>query len=105
MIFGKHINKFYLKYWYLIVIGIAMLILVDVVQLEIPNIVGNIVRGLNRYTNDKVQADYLTIEVLKDLVLRLPIIAGIMFCGRFLWRITIFNLGVKVESDLRDEMF
>ena len=28
-----------------------------------------------------------------------------MFCGRFLWRITIFNLGVKVESDLRDEMF
>ena len=105
MIFGKHINKFYLKYWYLIVIGIAMLILVDVVQLEIPNIVGNIVRGLNRYTNDKVEADYLTVEVLKDLVLRLPIIAGIMFCGRFLWRITIFNLGVKVESDLRDEMF
>lgn len=105
VIFGKHINKFYLKYWYLIVVGVAALILVDVVQLEIPNIVGSIVRGLNKYTDETVEADKLTIEALKLLVIRLPMIAIAMFCGRFLWRITIFNLGVKVESDLRDEMF
>ena len=41
MIFGKHINKFYIKYWYLILVGILSLILVDYVQLEIPKIVGS----------------------------------------------------------------
>ncbi len=105
MIFGKHVNKFYLRYWYLILTGIFALVLVDVVQLEIPSIVGQIVRGLNRYTDSTVEADKLTVEVLKELVFKLPIIAIIMFLGRFLWRIAIFNLGVKVESDLRDEMF
>ncbi len=105
MIFGKHVNKFYLRYWYLILTGIFALVLVDVVQLEIPSIVGQIVRGLNRYTDSTVEANKLTVEVLKELVFKLPIIAIIMFLGRFLWRIAIFNLGVKVESDLRDEMF
>ena len=32
-------------------------------------------------------------------------IAVVMFTGRFLWRITIFTMGVNVESNLRDEMF
>ena len=105
MIFGKHINKFYIKYWYLILVGILSLILVDYVQLEIPKIVGAIVEGLNKYIDPSVEAEKLTIEALKVLILKLPIIALLMFIGRFLWRITIFNLGIYVETDLRDEMF
>ena len=73
--------------------------------MEIPKIVGAIVEGLNKYIDPSVEAEKLTIEALKVLILKLPIIALLMFIGRFLWRITIFNLGIYVETDLRDEMF
>ena len=29
MIFGKHVNKFYKRYWYMILIGIIALVVVD----------------------------------------------------------------------------
>lgn len=28
-----------------------------------------------------------------------------MFVGRFLWRISVLNIGVKVETKLREKMF
>ena len=36
MIFGKYINKYYLKYALMIVIGLAALVAVDYAQLLIP---------------------------------------------------------------------
>ena len=46
MIFGKHINKYYLKYLWVFLIGIAALIAVDIYQLQIPEIFGNIIDAL-----------------------------------------------------------
>ncbi|MBO4668117.1 MAG: ABC transporter ATP-binding protein [Bacilli bacterium] len=105
MIFGKHVNKFYKRYWYMILIGIIALVVVDFFQLEIPVIIGNIVNGLERYIDDTIDIAPLTKEVLRSSLLMILGIAGIIFVGRFTWRVTIFNLGVHVESDLRDEMF
>ena len=44
MLFGKYVNQFYKKYWYHFVLGIIFLLLVDIIQLFIPQIVGDIVR-------------------------------------------------------------
>ena len=97
MIFGKHINRYYLRYLHLFILGIAGLVLVDIYQLVIPELFGNLIDGINKNT--------LTEAALLKIVKSLIIIIGIMFLGRFGWRICIFGLAVQVESDLRRRMF
>ena len=36
MIFGKHINRYYLKYAHFLLLGLVALVAVDYLQLEIP---------------------------------------------------------------------
>ena len=36
MIFGKHINRYYIRYGLWLLLGLAALVLVDILQLEIP---------------------------------------------------------------------
>ncbi len=97
MIFGRKINKYYFKYGIFFLLGIAALIFVDIYQLKLPEIIAIIVDGIDYNT--------LTKEVLFDAMNELLIIVAIMFTGRFVWRVTIFGNGVRIETDIRDEMF
>ncbi|MGD9605096.1 MAG: ABC transporter ATP-binding protein [Bacilli bacterium] len=97
MLFGKNINRYYGKYSLYFLMGIAALIAVDVYQLNIPNIIGLIIDGLRYETLTKVQ--------LTGFMQELMIIVGVMFVGRFLWRICIFGNGIRIETDLRKRMF
>ena len=97
MLFGKHVNKFYIKYGLFFLLGIAALVVVDYFQLEIPNVIGNIIDGLDQKT--------ITTGDLKNFILQLLMIAAIMFAGRFLWRICIFGNGIRIECDLRNDLF
>lgn len=97
MLFGKHINKYYFKYIIGFILGIIALIVVDIYQLQIPEIIGDIIDALKEKT--------LTKEALKDYMLEMLMIAVIMFSGRFMWRITLLGNATKIETDLRREMF
>ena len=97
MLFGKHVNEYYLKYGIFLLIGIVALLVVDYFQLLIPEIVGNII--------DKLEIKELTQIQLKEYVLQLGVIALVMFAGRFLWRLTLFGTGIKIECDLRNKVF
>ena len=100
MIFGKYVNKYYIKYAIHFIIGVIALIAVDYFQLLIPNIYGSIVDGLNDgtlFANGK--------DVLVDYMLKLFGIAFIMFSGRFCWRYFISGAAVNIEADMRDEMY
>ena len=105
MIFGKHVNKYYLRYWYLLLGGIIALLAVDYFQLLIPDIIGDIIDGLNAILKNKPIEEHLNLAKLKAYMIDIFVIACVMFTGRFLWRITIFTMGANVESNLRDEMF
>ena len=48
MIFGKHINKYYLKYLGWIIMGVLTLGMVDYLQLLIPNIYASVINGINQ---------------------------------------------------------
>ena len=108
MIFGKHINKYYLKYSYLLAGGILALLLVDFMQLEIPELYRMVLEGMQ---SGKVQVspgeyrpfdmDFLLVNICEPL---LWIILSLVF-GRFLWRVCLFGAGIQVEKDLRSEMF
>lgn len=105
MIFGKYVNIFYKRYWYLIILGILALVTVDIFQLQIPAIIGAIINGLSKYKDDSINCDPLTMEMLGKYMLQMGIIGIIMFAGRLLWRVGINNLGVHVETDLRDQLY
>ena len=44
MLFGKHINRYYLKYAPLFILGILALVAVDVIQLFIPEYLGEVLK-------------------------------------------------------------
>ena len=96
MLFGRHINRYYLKYAPLFIIGILALIAVDLVQLLIPEYLGEVVDILQN-NGDTSKIGILALKVLA--------VAGVMFVGRFIWRVTLINAGFKIEADLRHKMF
>lgn len=97
MIFGKHINKYYLKYAIPMILGIIALLYVDYVQVEIPRIFAGII--------DKLRESTLTNTILNESVERLVWIVLIMVVGRVLWRVFVFGSARFIEHDLRMSMF
>lgn len=106
MVFGKHVNKFYKKYFWYFFFGILFLIFVDVIQVFIPKLSGNIADNV---IDKNLAGTILGIEsnyanLIKDILLIFLIGIG-MFIGRYCWRILIFGESVKVQADLRKDMF
>ena len=107
MIFGKHINKYYLKYGWLLILGILALIGVDYFQLEIPEFYKLIVNGFNTGTAviDGQVVDFDMEFLLDKICLPMLVVIAVMLLGRFLWRICFFGAGISLETDLRNRMF
>ncbi len=107
MIFGKHINRYYLKYAGWLLLGLAALVMVDNMQLEIPALYGMVVNGLNEgfVTVDGVARPF-DMDVLLDVIC-MPMVKVIllMVFGRFLWRVCFFGSAVRLEEDIRNRMF
>ncbi len=108
MLFGKHINRYYLRHAAVLLLGIFALVLVDYFQLVIPELYKHVVNGLN--DGAVTLSDGITYAFDMDFLLDrvcLPLIITIvaMVFGRFLWRICFFGTAIKVETDLRGRMF
>ncbi len=108
MIFGKHINKYYLKYGYMLLGGVLALLLVDFMQLEIPELYRMVLEGIQFGEVEVFEGVYtpFDMEFLLDYICRplLLIILALVF-GRFLWRVCLFGAGIQLSTDLRSEMF
>jgi ATP-binding cassette, subfamily B, multidrug efflux pump len=100
MLFGKHVNKFYKKYFWYFFFGIITLIAVDYIQLFIPEIIGNVVDEL---TNGTISLEHL--DPLYQNIIYILLVGVGMFIGRFLWRICVFGESTRIQCDLREEMF
>ncbi len=100
MIFGKHVNKFYKKYFWYFFFGIITLLAVDYIQLFIPEITGRIVDEV--FDGPISNGNW---RVLLKETLLIGLVGAGMFVGRFLWRICIFGEAVRIQADLRTEMF
>ena len=107
MVFGKHINRYYLKYGLLLGIGLVALLVVDYLQLIIPNLYQMVVNGINDGTVlvDGTPVPFDMEFLLEEICFPILIIVCVIVCGRFLWRMTIFGAAIKVEADLRNKMF
>lgn len=105
MIFGKYVNKYYLKYWFFFILGFIALLAVNWFQLEIPKICGQILDGISDEAKGNPNSIFNNPDQIKNLMLYLGLIAAIMFTGRFMWRYCIFGVAARIEADVRDDMF
>jgi len=107
MVFGKHMNRYYIRYAPLLLLGLAALIVVDYLQLEIPELYQLVINGMNLgyLEQDGVRIAFDMAFLLDRICMPMVwIILAIVF-GRFLWRVTIFGAAIRVEADLRERMF
>ena len=107
MVFGKHINRYYLKYLGWLVLGLASLIMVDYLQLEIPKLYRMVINGIDfGYIEEGGIRIPFDMNFLLDRIC-MPMVRIIlaMIFGRFLWRICFFGSAVKLEEDMRNKMF
>lgn len=122
MLFGKHVNRYYVKHAPMLLLGILALVLVDYFQLEIPELYGLVVNGTNAVIKSReAAAEGITLIpeimykgemvvfnldfVLDKICLPMIIVIVSLVIGRFLWRISFFGTAIKVEADLRLRMF
>ena len=107
MIFGKHINRYYLKYAFWLLLGLCSLVVVDYCQMIMPKLYRMVINGVNTGT---VDVDGVMRAFDMDFLLDricMPLVAVIltMVVGRFLWRVCFFGTAIRVEADLRSRMF
>ena len=107
MIFGKHIIRYYLKYLPVLLLGLLSLLLVDILQLKIPEFYNLIVNGMNdgAVTLDGVTRAFDWDLLLDEVCLPMIFVIVLMTFGRFLWRICFFGSGIRVETSIRNKMF
>ncbi len=107
MIFGKHINKYYLKYGPLLLLGLLALGLVDYMQLVVPRLYQQVVNGMNdgEVLVDGVMYAFDMPFLLDKICLPMLVVVISMVFGRFLWRVCFFGSAIRVEADIRNAMF
>jgi len=107
VIFGKYINRYYLKNAPVLLLGLLALLMVDYIQLLIPQFYRLVINGVNL---GQVVVNGQPLPFTKEVLLQhicLPMIwiVVLMVIGRFLWRICFFGSAVRVAANLRERMF
>ena len=102
MLFHRYLKSFYLRYAPLYLLGVAALIAVNYAQLYIPEYLGRLV---DLCTAAAQGGTRLTVADIGDLLLGVLLVAVILFVGRSVWRLSIFNASGRTEAGLRRLMF
>ena len=107
MVFGKHLNRYYIRFAPMLLLGLAALVMVDYLQLIIPNLYQMLINGINNGVVDKGGKE-MTFDMaflLDEICMPMVGVILAMVVGRFLWRVTFFGAAIRVETDIRNRMF
>ena len=85
------------RYWWRYLLGIASLLLVDVINTRIPLLTGEVTDGLKEQT--------LVMDGVWSIAWRIVMYGGLIAMGRFGWRYFLFGSARSIERDLRNEMY
>ncbi len=100
----KHLNKYFKKYWFKLLIGIIITIIARVFQLVMPSYVKNSIEVVEKYTANEI-GESLARSLLLEYIL--IIVGAALLSGffTFLMRQTIINVSRYIEYDLKNEVF
>ncbi|MBO5867780.1 MAG: ABC transporter ATP-binding protein, partial [Oscillospiraceae bacterium] len=107
MILGKHINRYYLKFAPMLLLGVLVLLVEDYIMLMIPRFYQLVVNGLNYgyVVTDGVEQAFTLDFLIQDICMPLAIVILGITVGRFLWRALLITPAILLETDLRNRMF
>ena len=94
---SRYARSFVKKYAWSYLLGMAALVYIDVLQTEVPIIVGNVIDGIR----DGIFEE----SVVRGQIGRMLLIAAIVFVGRNIWRHCIFGASRKIERDMRNDLY
>ena len=94
---SKYLQKYFLKYKTRYLTGIGILVIIDILQLRVPLIIGNVVDYLKDQGGE--------ISGLNRYVWLIVLIGISVAIGRFMWRNMIFGTARLIEYDIRNELF
>ncbi len=91
------LRKYLWKYKFHYVLGLLVLLMVDYLNLSVPQITGDLIDGLSLMT--------LNAEGLWKLVLSLIVVVSLIALGRVFWRFFIFGTSRNIERLIRNDLF
>lgn len=100
----KHLNKYFFKYRYRLIIGISITILAKIFALFTPRLVGASINVVSDKFYGKISYEVFKSELITNILFLVgaAVIAG-MFT--FLMRQTIINVSRYIEYDLKNEIY
>ena len=100
----KHLNKYFRKYWFKLLIGIIITIIARIFQLVMPSYVKKSIEVVEKYVAELVD-ESVARELLTEYIL--IIVGAALLSGffTFLMRQTIINVSRYIEYDLKNEVF
>ncbi|RCT55058.1 ABC transporter ATP-binding protein [Winogradskyella sp. KYW1333] len=100
----KHLNKYFFKYRYRLIIGISITILAKIFALFTPRLVGASINVVSDRFYGKISYEVFKSELITNILFLVgaAVIAGIF---TFLMRQTIINVSRYIEYDLKNEIY
>ena len=94
---SPYARQFIRRYKWSYLAGMAILLIIDYAQTEIPLIVGGVIDGVDYGT--------ITSAGFTSAILTMVFIALLVLAGRIGWRYFIFGAARKIERDMRNDLF
>ena len=100
----KHLNKYFYKYRYRLIIGILITIIGKIFALFTPRLVGSSINIISDHLNEEITYEVFKSDLIVNILYLLgaAIVAGIF---TFLMRQTIINVSRYIEFDLKNEIY
>ncbi|WP_106794497.1 ABC transporter ATP-binding protein [Aquimarina sp. Aq78] len=101
----RHLNKYFLKYKYRLIIGLVITIIARVFATIVPTLVGDSVDVVEQYINNEITD---IAEVKSGLIINILLIVGALLISAlftFLMRQTFIVVSRFIEFDLKNEVF
>ena len=100
----KHLNKYFYKYRYRLIIGIVITIVAKIFSLFTPRLIGKGINILESYLDESITYEIAKANLINTI---LYIVGAAMIAAlfTFLMRQTIINVSRYIEFDLKNEVY
>ncbi|WP_425076988.1 ABC transporter ATP-binding protein [Psychroserpens sp. S379A] len=100
----KHINKYFYKYRYRLLLGVIITVCAKIFAVFTPRLVGKSINIISQGLNNEISNEVFKQELITNIIYLIgaAVIAGIL---TFLMRQTIINVSRYIEYDLKNEVY
>lgn len=95
ILLGKYLKKYYKQLSFFLILGVVALVVVDIVETEVPKFLKDIVDNI----------DGMTTPALWEILWKVLLCALVIVLGRVGWRLCIMYASKKIAAGLRGDMF